>query len=46
MWAQIDLGYPSGNEVQVVNGLSAGDIVIRPEGTYLYEPIIVKESGG
>jgi HlyD family secretion protein len=46
VWAQIDLGYPSGKEVQVVNGLSAGDIVIHPEGTYLYEPIIVKESGG
>jgi HlyD family secretion protein len=38
-WAQVDLGYPSGNTVQVVNGLSAGDIVIPPEGTYLYEPI-------
>ena len=38
-WAQVDLGYPSGNTVQVVNGLSAGDIVISPEGTYLYEPI-------
>jgi len=46
VWAQIDLGYPSGNAVQVVNGLSAGDIVIAPEGTYLYEPIILKESGG
>jgi HlyD family secretion protein len=46
VWAQIDLGYPSGKEVQVVNGLSAGDIVIAPDGTYLYEPVIIKESGG
>lgn len=44
-WAQVDLGYPSGSAVQVVNGLSAGDIVIPPEGTYPYEPISVKESG-
>ena len=41
-WAQVDLGYPSGDRVQVVNGLSAGDIVIPPEGVYLYEPITVE----
>jgi HlyD family secretion protein len=44
-WVQVDLGYPAGNAVQVVNGLSAGDIVIPPDGTYLYEPIMAGESG-
>ncbi len=44
-WVPVDLGYPSGSTVQVVNGLSAGDIVIPPEGTYLYEPISVNERG-
>ena len=44
-WVQIDLGYSAGNAVQVVNGLSAGDIVLPPEGNYLYEPISLEESG-
>ena len=44
-WVQIDLGYSAGNAVQVVNGLSAGDIVLPPEGTYQYEPISLQESG-
>src|SRR5262249_43509548 len=45
VWVQSALGYPSAGAVQVVNGLSAGDIVIPREGTYMYEPISLNESG-
>jgi HlyD family secretion protein len=41
-WAPIELGYPAGEAVQVVNGLNAGDILIPPEGIYEFEPIALR----
>lgn len=43
-WVAIELGYPSGELVQVVNGLSAGDMVLDPEGVYTRMPVRVKEA--
>ena len=42
-WAPVELGYPAGDAVQVVNGLTAGDIVIPSEGIYEFEPIALRE---
>jgi HlyD family secretion protein len=42
-WVAIELGYPSRDGVQVINGLSAGDVVLDPEGAYTYMPVSLKE---
>lgn len=43
-WVPLELGYPAGDAVQVVNGLTPGDILIPPEGIYEFEPIALRES--
>jgi HlyD family secretion protein len=35
-WARIDLGYPSGDHVQVLNGLNVDNIILDPDRTYAY----------
>ena len=42
-WARIDLGYPSGDHVQVLNGLNADNIILDPDRTYAYMPAKVWE---
>jgi HlyD family secretion protein len=44
-WTVIDLGYPSGDAVQVVSGLNPGDVVLQPEGTYWLMPVKLSEIG-
>lgn len=43
-WVAIELGYPSGTLVQVVNGLNEGDVVLDPEGVYTRMPVRLKEA--
>jgi HlyD family secretion protein len=43
-WAAIELGYPSGDEVQVLSGLNAGDVVLEPEGSYAGMPVALEET--
>jgi HlyD family secretion protein len=42
-WARIDLGYPSGDHVQVLNGLNVDNIILDPDRTYAYMPAKVWE---
>jgi HlyD family secretion protein len=44
-WTAIDLGYPTENAVQVVNGLNPGDVVLEPEGAYSHMPVALSEAG-
>ena len=41
-WALVDLGYPSGDDVQIVNGLNAGDVVLEPEAVYSRMPVALE----
>ena len=38
-WIPVTLGYPAGNEIQVVTGLHVDDIVLPPADRYFGEPI-------
>jgi HlyD family secretion protein len=38
-WIPVTLGYPAGNEIQVVTGLHVDDIVLPPADRYSGEPI-------
>lgn len=40
VWTPVALGYASGSDIQVAHGLSAGDIVLPPEGRYDYQPVV------
>jgi HlyD family secretion protein len=44
-WIAVDLGYPSGDAVQVVSGLKPGDVALRPEGAYWFMPVALSEAG-
>lgn len=44
-WKKVDLGYPSGDKIQVINGVDAGDVVLAPDGIYNYERVSLKEAG-
>jgi HlyD family secretion protein len=41
-WTKVDLGYPSGDNIQVINGLEAGDVILPPDNAYDYMPVAVK----
>ena len=43
-WVAIDLGYPSGDQVQVVRGLNEGDVILEPEGSYAHMPVALSET--
>jgi HlyD family secretion protein len=40
-WVPVDLGYPSGRLVQVVSGLTAGDLIVTPKSRLYFEPLRV-----
>lgn len=33
-WTKVDLGYPSGDDIQVLKGVQPGDVVLDPAGAY------------
>ena len=39
VWTPVALGYASGNDIAIANGLAAGDVVLPPQGRYSYQPI-------
>jgi HlyD family secretion protein len=43
VWTAVNLGFPSGNSVQIVNGLQLGDVVLWPKDRYEYEPVKLDE---
>jgi len=38
-WVPVNLGYPSGRSIQVVSGLTAGDLIVPPKSRFYFEPL-------
>jgi HlyD family secretion protein len=43
IWVPVTLGHPSGDAVQVLSGLQLGNVVLRPQGRFEFEPVKVIE---
>lgn len=43
-WVAVELGYPSGNRIQVLSGINANDVLLKPDGLYAHMPVTLKET--
>lgn len=43
-WTAVELGYPSGNRIQVLNGLEVNDVILKPANLYAYMPVALKDA--
>jgi len=42
-WVAVELGYPSGDRIQVLNGVAANDVILKPDGLYAHMPIVLRD---